>query len=46
MTGHAPYFEKPEIERMSEWLTELDDDLVCNELTVPSPLPATPMPPK
>lgn len=33
------YFEKPEVERMSEWLAELDGGLVCNELTAPSPLP-------
>lgn len=39
------YFEKPEVERMSEWLAELDDGLVCNELTAPSPLPAIPMSP-
>ena len=43
--GHALYFEKPEVERMSEWPTELDNGLVYNKLTAPSRLPTTPMPP-
>ena len=33
MAGHAPYFEKPEVERISAWLPEFDDNLVYDETT-------------
>ena len=29
----CPYFEKPEVERMSAWLPEFDDSLVYDEIT-------------
>ena len=29
----CPYFEKPEVERMSAWLSEFDDSLVYDEAT-------------
>lgn len=31
--GHAPYFEEPEVERMSAWLPEFDDSLAYDKAT-------------
>lgn len=29
----CPYFKKPEVERMAEWLSEFEDSLVYDEVT-------------